>query len=529
MIAPSPDKTRVVGMILVEPGRSRRGLPLDHDRAFGSTTVLGATVDRLKQCHELDGVAIVHPQDTEPPRVEGVAFHATNQPLDDVVHQCNVAGRKFTPNAWRGGLGGATIFDELIAPVAMVEALNAVGARSALVVGPDWPVVDAGLCDRVIERHRESPETYRLTFTQAAPGLCGCVIERSLLQELADNGGTIGGALDYNPRKPQADPIARDVCIQIDPEVRAADVRATFDAPRWADALAEIEPDAEAPAVARSLRPHDALPQQVTMEITAARANTGPITPQHYFDPGRDAMALDVAQHIFEQLADQPDTAVMFGGLGDALLHPQWERLVAMARQAGVWGLGLETDLRVDAETLGRLVECPLDCIVVHLNADDPQTYARLMGDDAHTTVLDNVQWLLANRRGGLPWIVPRMIKTTDNVAELEGFVDRWTHVCGAAVVAGPPEGAGVMPDLAVLDMAPPRRMACRQLAHRMTLLSDGRAARCDQDWTGEHGVGDVTDTPLPDLWRRVQQIHAAHHEQRFDGPCANCRQWHRP
>ncbi|NBB83016.1 MAG: hypothetical protein GVY28_06370, partial [Alphaproteobacteria bacterium] len=336
-------------------------------------------------------------------------------------------------------------------------------------------------------------------------------------------------ALDYNPRKPQADPIARDVCIQIDPELRAPGTRATADAPRWWPALADLGAEADALAVVRSLRPRDALPQQVTVEITPARPSAGPVTPQHYFQPGREAMSLDVAERLFEQLAGQPDTAVMLGGLGDALLHPQWECLVDAARRAGLWGLGLETDLRADARTLGRLVDLPLDCIVVNVNADEAPTYARLMGEDAHRAVLDNVQWLLAHRRGGLPWIVPRMIKTVDNVAELEGFVDRWQHVCGVAVVTGPPEGAGRMPDLAVLDMAPPRRVACRQLAHRMTILSNGRAARCDQDWTGEHGVGDATVTPLAELWASVQRIHADHHDQRFDGPCANCRQWYRP
>ncbi len=529
MIAPNAESRRVVGLIVVEPGRSRRGLSTDHDTAFGATTVLGATIERLRGCEQLDEIVVIHAADQPPPAVRGVRCHASGQPLDDAGHRRCIAARKWSPNAWRGGLGGATVYDELLAPAAMAEALDAVKADAALIVGPDWPLVDAALCDAVIDRHLESPDHHKLTFTQAPPGLCGCVVSRTLLEEVSHNGVTIGAMLDYNPRSPQGDPIARDVCVQIDPSVRGAALRATFDAPRWREAMAGVAADADAAEVVRTLASRDRLPQQVTVELTPRRPSTGPITPQHYFHPQREPLSMDTAGAIFAELAAEPDTAIMLGGIGDALVHPRWPDMVRAAREAGVWGVGVETDLHVEPDTLRALVELPLDAIVVRLNADEPQTYARLMGADMHTRVLDNIQWLLNHRTRGLPWVVPHMIKTTDNVAEMEGFVDRWTQFCGHAVVAGPPQGAGVMPDVAVMDMAPPRRVACRQLSHRMTILSDGRAALCDQDWAGEHALGRVGDEALSALWLRVGTVGREHRAGCYHGACADCRQWHRP
>ncbi len=497
MIAPSTDKRRIAAVIVAEPRVSRRGLPVDVQ------TTLPKTIERLRRCQRVDVTIVVHRRDATLPPVEGVRFHATDLELNDALHAKSIAARKWTPTAWRGGLGGATIYDELLAPAAMVEALEAAHADAALVVGPDWPEVDPAMCDAVIERHLENPERYRLTFTQAAPGRCGCAIAKSLLGEMARHGTAIGTMLDYNPRAPQADPIARDVCVQIDAAARAPGQRFTTDVPVGAT-----------------------LPQQVTLELTTDRPSYGPITPQHNLALDRPPIDVDTARRVFEQLAARPDAVVTLGGLGDALMHRQWDRIVEAAHDAGLWGIGIETDLRVDEDTLRRIVDLPLDMVVVRLNADEPATYARLMGDDAHTQVLDHIQWLLQHRTDSLPWVVPHMIKTIDNVAEMESFVDRWTICCGQAVVTGPPQAAEAT---AVMDMAPPRRAACRQLARRMTIHSNGQVARCDQDWLGEHAVGNVADETIDTLWRRVRKVYDEHEAGAYSGACANCRQWHRP
>jgi hypothetical protein len=223
------------------------------------------------------------------------------------------------------------------------------------------------------------------------------------------------------------------------------------------------------------------------------------------------------------------DIALTFGGVGDPLLHPQWADAIRIAKDAGAWGIAIETDLHVQQSTLEQLLTLAddglLDVISVRLNADSEATYEKLMGRPGFTEVLKRIEWLLNNRRDGLPWIAPRMIKTIDNVHELEPFVDRWTYFCGQAIVEGP---GGPIADRAVIDMAPPRRMPCRQLAHRMTILSDGRAALCDQDDDGEQAI-DIDN--LTSAWRQLSAVHAAHQRQQFDvNPlCAACRQWHRP
>ena len=72
---------------------------------------------------------------------------------------------------------------------------------------------------------------------------------------------------------------------------------------------------------------------------------------------------------------------------------------------------------------------------------------------------------------------------------------------------------------------------ACRQLANRMTIHSDGRVALCDQDWLGRACVGDANTTPLAELWSATRTMRLAHDQGRWDESelCRGCHEWHRP
>jgi len=487
VIAPSPtDKHRIAAIIIADAERGPRGLPARWHEELAGRTILQHVVDRLKQC-DLDDVMVVHAADRSP-AVDGATLHATDLPLTDAVHERAVAGRKWSPNCWRGGIGGATVYDELIVAGPMLEAMEAHAIDAALIVGPDWPMVDIELCNAVIGRHRENPESYPLTFSQAPPGVCGIVIARPLLRQMADDGATFGAMIDYNPRAPQADPIAKNVCVQIEPTIRQQTRRHTYDAQRWIEELnhgGRGGAEAQSGKICSDFAPSrlGALCeyQQMVIELTPQRPATGPITQQYHVTIDRQAMSIDAAKRIIDRAAEVDDMAVTFGGLGDALCHPHWAELVEHARTAGVYGVHLETDLHVDRATLERLAGLPIDVLSVRLNADTPETYAQLMGGDDLHAVMKRIEWLLNHRQpGGLQWVVPRMIKTTDNVHELEPFVDRWTYFAGHALVERPP-----VPEQAVIDMGAGYKLADGWKRDVLHVLSNGMVVE-EGDWQGE-------------------------------------------
>ena len=61
---------------------------------------------------------------------------------------------------------------------------------------------------------------------------------------------------------------------------------------------------------------------------------------------------------------------MLFGVLGDPLLHEDGFDVLERAAASGVLGVGIETDLLIDDDAIDRLTALPLDVIAVRINAD---------------------------------------------------------------------------------------------------------------------------------------------------------------
>lgn len=540
-----------IALIPTDLERTRLGLRARLDDRLAGASVLEHTLRRVARVEAVRTIVLVHPPGQSPLSLidpggirKPIETFADPGGLRDRHTPRRMSARKWAPTCWRGGLGGAAVYDELLPAGPLVAAMDAHDADAALLVGADWCLVDPALCDAVLGRHLDLPEALKLTFTQAPPGLCGAAAARSLLGQLAQHGAGFGSILGYNPRAPAADPIGRDANLAIPAAVRDAGLRFIYDTPRtmaMIRAMGDAVSSADAAGVMEMAKPQAAgLPQQFTFELTPRREATGPVTPQHHTSFERPDMEPDLARRLFEQL-DTEDAAVLLGGLGDALLHPQWDQIVLAARRAGVLGVGIETDLLCNREDLEKLLDLPLDLVTIRLNADTAATYEKVMGIDGFGRVIGNLEWLINTRNQrskdspdralGLPWIVPRMVKTRETLADMETFFDKWMVYLGHAVIEPARCGCGLMPDQSPAVMAPPRRRPCRQLGGRMTILSDGMVALCDQDWMGRGALGDAKIEPLADIWRRAQDVRRAHEEGRFAELtlCGSCTEWHRP
>lgn len=564
---------RTIALIPIDLTRSRLGTPSALLHRLGERTVLERTLSRLAQVPQVEMIVLVHPANQQPLLSLNVSHIAKpvrafaippSLPVDG-FQPMRIAARQWALHSWRGGLGSACVYDELLPAAPLVAAMQDCGATSALLAGGDWPLIDPAICGQVLERHLAQPQAMKMVFTQAPPGLAGVAVAREMLEHVAEKQTGFGPVLAYVPTKPQADPIGLDVCVPIPAPVRSCAMRFIYDTQRsraLIDAIASDVADEGADAsqiVAAAIgqeknaadshtaAPVD-LPAQITLELTPQRMVRGCITPQHYVDFERAPMEIDAARRLIAQIAECDDTVLTLGGLGDALLHPNWRDVVIAAHEAGVAGIAVETDLLVDEATLSDLLALPVDVVSVRVNADTAAVYEKVMGEGRFAEVVKNVQWLLIERgkrcaqaaqvadgRAGLPWIVPRLVKTSDTLGDMETFFDRWTHFAGHAVIEPSQTGrhgaTQVMPQLSPVRMAPPRRFACRQLERRLTILSDGRAALCDQDWLGSHVLGDTAITPLCDIWQRVRSIRAMHHAGRWNElpQCAGCHEWHRP
>ncbi len=465
-------------------------------------------------------------------------------------------GRAWNLLAWRGGAGQWTAFDEEYHPAAIARAAASAfegkGAEHVLVVHSHAVFLDPSLTGALIHHHLHKNHEMRVTYTPAAPGLSGLVLRADIVQEMGEKNVMPWQLLAYDPKNPSFDTLIREACMQVDPALSKIPNRFCVDTQRSWDickelaqkkfaSLSELCLEAArgvASGVTDLSRVH-AWPRELEIELTAKRFTDPPGALPAGIANGR--VELDAA-HWMGWLARQGDLAtscddllVTLGGDGDPLCFAGMRDVLRGVRAAGAISICLQTDLAggdMDA-LLAAISDGLVDIVTVTLYGHTAETYARVAGKNLHGQVLKNMQRLaeVTSARGGVPMVVPRLLKVRETIPEMEAFFDFWIERCGWAVIDGPTDRAGAVPFGAVVDMAPPKRKACRRLWERMLIRCDGSAAACDQDIYGRLAVGNIEKFSIPEMWVALQGLrdkHAAGKWNEID-PCKNCREWHRP
>jgi hypothetical protein len=319
-----------------------------------------------------------------------------------------------------------TVFDELVEPAVASRALEQLGAKAALLVGADWALIDPALCDSVIERHTESPANHRLVFTQAAPGLCGCVIDRELLREIAEGrakGGamaSIGGLLSYNPRKPRADAIAKPICVTVDPAVRDLQRRCIADSANGIALCARYGDDTiDAATLARRIESDTLFGIQTELTLRVDDSTSPEVVASQVAQAGSALAATLDARGLIET--------------------ERLGALVRSARDAGAMYVHVRVEPRRGEDDAAAVLTAAPDVVSVEMHADSSESFHAATGRDGYALSLRALE-ALANAAQERPfdeqmWIVPRLTKRDGVYGDIESFVDKWTLVFGHAAI----------------------------------------------------------------------------------------------
>lgn len=449
-------------------------------------------------------------------------------------------------DGWRGGLLQTCDFDRGFHPAWTAEVLSEQGGDAVLLVDPSAGLVDPELVSHTLA-HADANAEEGMVFTQAAPGLNGIVIRKVLLDRLAHANQHPGRLLSYLHDQPGKDPIALTCCGPVPTSVARTTRRFKLDTLRQVRRLGrEMESlngqlartgAEELVRRAESDLAADDLPREVVVELNTDRATRPIWWPGRYQQISRPAMTVETAERLFASLAEFPDTRITLAGVGDPLHHPELPEILSAAHAAGLQAIHLETDLLgISQERIAALVTAGVDIVSFHVPATTQATYAKVMGVDGYLEALENLKRLVSLRHEagrGVPLIVPTFVKCRDNLAEMELWYDQWLRVIGSAVIVGPTSRGGIVPDdVGVAAMEPPRRRPCARLWNRLTVLSDGQIAKCEEDPLARETVGRVGDVSMKDLWAGpMEQLRDRHRNGQQDqcGSCQSCREWHRP
>ncbi|GMV97571.1 MAG: hypothetical protein AMXMBFR83_19290 [Phycisphaerae bacterium] len=542
---------KVIAVIEADYERGALGTRSRLGDALAGETVIRRTLRQTLAARRVASVHLVVParQQAEAQQAAaGLAVRVETHEAAPVPWREHVAAaRKWSLDAWRGGIGGATVFDESLNPWVVSALAQRESAEAVAAVPAGAALLDPGLLDEMIGHFEKVRDQMRMVFTQSAPGLSAAVYSPALLADLAATVQPPGRVMAYLPSDPRRDMVMQPCYYSPDPAIAYAAGRCIADTDEAFKRMERIlsdagggGPDARAVSLRLAREQHVSAPLPAEVEIELTTDDPLPestLRPRGAAVGRRGPMDAGLFRRLVEELSGRDDVRVVLGGFGDPLMHPDWPALLADGRRAGLFGLAVRTPaVGLDERASAALIDAHVDVLNVPLDAMTAGTYARVHGQDLFDRVVANLERFLALRqeaRRAVPLLVCEMMKTPDTLAEMEAFYDHWISKTGSAAIAGPSAYGGRRPDLSVVRMAPPARFACGRVFNRALVLADGRVPACDQDFRGEHAIGSLTEASLADLWQGAafREVRARQLDGTFASLpiCAACEEWHRP
>lgn len=521
------EEVRAIAVVPVDPDRGGTGVERSLASALGDRTVMRRTLERLLHARELAQVVLAVPEGWDPAAaldglpVEGRLVLARRGPApDSIQRRSRWSSRAWCDACWRGGLGGRSVFDEILDTTAVGQAMEMARASHAFLCGPDWPLVavrEAWGADGMVAAARQSARRQWMHFAPGPAGASGCLLSRDAVGELASGqvpsiGAWLESRVDWSRqpermRPPTAIATLRERLIMDTP-------RAILRIRRSIEPLLlrHADPDQET-IVAAVSRLADAAPslppQQLILELNTGRRGCGASSPHRFGSLQRPPMTLRRLDRLTSRLAEARDTVVTLGGAGDPLIHPDVGEMVRRLRAAGALAIELRTEL-LSPTAAQRVRELDVELISVDLHAVDAPGYRVMMGPGDFGVACAALHDLLVSRQGPrndpFPWILPRVERLRPAVAWVPMFVEQWTRDGDGAIVDSPPQ---TDPWGSLMVHAPMPATGDDPWAHpdtlrRMTVLSDGRVPVVDGDLLGSQVAGSVDSEDLVALYRTL-------------------------
>jgi spiro-SPASM protein len=238
---------------------------------------------------------------------------------------------------------------------------------------------------------------------------------------------------------------------------------------------------------------------------------------------------MDVGQFaaLTDKIAEFSDDAVISVSLwGEAALHSDFSAIAAAVDTHPSLELLVETSgLGWDPTVWHRIRE---NCRrppqwIVSLDARSPEVYRRLRGDgyeEAHTAVSELSELY---PRG----VFVQAVRMKENEEDLEGFYRYWKEQSAEVIIQKYDRFAGRLPDRAVTDLSPLKRMPCWHLKRDLVILMDGTVTMCREDLDRSSVWGNAHSESLEVIWERGQAEYKAHLNGEYPDLCRDCDEYY--
>jgi spiro-SPASM protein len=410
----------------------------------------------------------------------------------------------------------------------------------------DCPLLDPALSTGMLDNHLKYYADY--TFADGYPyGLSPEILKTSVLAPLLELAGKSRPAAGEQPirardRGALFDLLKKDInAFDVETELSPVDLRmlrAELCADRKRNLLLVqrvMQAGAQdAQAVCRVLQKQPeilrTLPSFFSIQIVEGCPQLCSYCPYPRFGISETGRQGQMALKDFDGILDQiqrfcAEATVSVSLWGEPAYHDAFAELARGVLERG-FGLVVETSgIGWQEGVFSRIAaneHSGLDWIV-SLDSRNPQAYADLRGEgfeEAYKTA-QTLQSLFP----GHVW--PQAVRMNENEEGLEDFYRYWKNSTGTVIVQKYDHFCGFVPDRRVTDLSPLKRFPCWHLKRDVTVLLDGRVSLCREDVKCRHGLGNLLEQSLEEIWKAGEPFYRDHLQERYPDLCKNCDEYY--
>jgi MoaA/NifB/PqqE/SkfB family radical SAM enzyme len=257
--------------------------------------------------------------------------------------------------------------------------------------------------------------------------------------------------------------------------------------------------------------------------------------PNGLRDKKLGVMKFDLFRKIIDESVEHGRRAMLILHKdGEPLVNPRLVEMVAYAKRCdAARTLQFATNgVLLDDDKARGLISAGLDSLTVSLDYDDAALYLEHKRKDEHARVVENIHRVARLRRSlgsRTPYLIVKATALQSNQGDVERLRDRWRDVADEVVVTPYHDWAGRI-TVQERPEIPGRRYPCAYLWYYPSINWDGKVSVCCIDSANRGVVGDVTTTPLAEIWRgeAIAAFRQSHLRRDFAGAplCAACTFW---
>jgi hypothetical protein len=246
----------------------------------------------------------------------------------------------------------------------------------------------------------------------------------------------------------------------------------------------------------------------VDLEITNLCRQDCAFCPRQAISRGRGVMPAGMFERVAERLLLE-SAQVTLSGMGDPLLHPEWERFVRHYR-----GRGGEIGVQVSAASLNRrkvelLVEAAPSFINLSLPSLAPEILSQLLPGRDPAEIVELALLLVEKCRRHVPLSIIGLRTALEQSGEQAAFARFWRNRKVPVRVFDCHSRGGNLKDERLLGQRRPTGIdrPCGLFARHAFITCRGELLACCHDLNGETRLGDFARQELSELVARKAEL----------------------